>query len=135
MRDNDIQRRTTRVLSQAIQGRSGSYRQGKSFDYPVRFDGDSVIITIHKIFQKKELADKDYDVIVDLDVYNRLKDENRRLFVHPYIGGQWHRHDNVVRITVDMTEERPDNNWSLSWYVQVIGQKRASWQATSMEMT
>lgn len=95
----------------------GSYRQGKSFDYPVRFDGDTVIITIHKIFQKKDLADRDYDVIVDMDVYNRLKDENRRLFVHPYIGGQWHRHDNVVRITVDMTEERPDNNWSLSWYV------------------
>ncbi|RIE14225.1 hypothetical protein, partial [Candidatus Cryosericum hinesii] len=59
----------------------GSYRQGKSFDYPVRFDGDAVIITIHKIFQKKDLADRDYDVIVDMDVYNRLNDENRRLFV------------------------------------------------------
>lgn len=95
----------------------GSYRQGKSFDYPVRFDGDNVIITVHKIFQKKDLADRDYDVIVDIDVYNRLKSENRRIFIHPYIGGQWHRHDNVVRVMLQLNELGADKAWALSWYV------------------
>lgn len=95
----------------------GNHRRDKGFNYPVRVDGETCVIFVHKMFQKKELSDRDYNVVVDLSVYNRLKDENRRLFVHPYIGGQWHRHDNVVRITVDMTEKRPDNIWALSWYV------------------
>lgn len=88
-----------------------------AFDYPVRFDGETAIITVHKTFQKQGLADRDYDVMVDMDVYNRLKGENRRLFIHPYIGEKWHRHENVVSVKVDMTEKRPDHLWSLSWYV------------------
>lgn len=95
----------------------GSYRQGKSFDYPTRLDGDTAIITVHKIFQKKDLADRDYDVIVDIDIYKRLENEDRRIFIHPYIGGQWHRHDNVVRVMLQLNELGTDRAWALSWYV------------------
>lgn len=85
--------------------------------YPVRFDGDIAIITVHKTFQKADLADRDYEVTVDMNVYDRLKGEGRRLYIHPYLGGIWHRHDNVVRVVVSMPEENTSNNWSLSWYV------------------
>jgi hypothetical protein len=86
------------------------------FAYPTRFEGNAAIITVHKTFQRGQAQDRDYDVIVDLDVYNRLRSENRRLFIHPYIGGKWHRHENVLRVMVSMPETHADGGWALAWF-------------------
>jgi hypothetical protein len=60
----------------------GRFLCGRCFDYPVRFEGNSAIITVHKMSKKKEVSGRDYDVTVDRDVYDHLKLVSR--CVSPY---------------------------------------------------
>lgn len=86
------------------------------FNYPVRFVEQTVIITVRHRFRKSDLDNREYEVVVDADIYWRLKAENRRIFIQVYRGGKWHRHE-LVRVCLEMREYAADRKWSLAWYV------------------
>lgn len=50
------------------------------FNYPVRFVEQTVIITVRHRFQKSDLDDREYEVVVDADIYRRLKAEKSSYF-------------------------------------------------------